>query len=74
MCGLIFISDSVGQDEFGYLHYVWIYILSRIDVAKEWIVQMIYFLQQNHLKKVSVQRSNITWNESASTALHSDLA
>lgn len=71
---MIFISDSVGQGEFGYLHYVWIYILSRIDVAKEWIVQMIYFLQQSHLKKVSVQKSNITWNESASTTLHSDFA
>lgn len=71
---MIFISDSVVQDELGYLHYVWIYILSRIDVAKEWIVQMIYFLQQSHLKKVSVQKSNITWNESASTALYSYFA
>lgn len=43
-------------------------------MPKEWIVQMIYFLQQSHLKKVSVQKSNITWNESAGTALRSDFA
>lgn len=34
---------------------------------------MIYFLQQSHLKKASVQKSNITWDESTSVALHSDL-
>lgn len=43
-------------------------------MAKEWIVQMIYFLQQSRLKKVSVQKSNITWNESASIALYSYFA
>lgn len=34
---------------------------------------MIYFLQQSHLKKASVQKSNITWDESTNVALHSDL-
>lgn len=43
-------------------------MLSRIDVAKEWAIQMIYFIQQNHLKKVSVQKSNVICNKSASTA------
>ena len=33
-------------------------------MAEEWAVQRIYFLQQNHLKKKGVQKSNITWNES----------
>ena len=34
---------------------------------------MIYFLQQSHLKKASVHKSNIRWAEETSTALHSDL-
>lgn len=75
MCRVILTKDSMVQDELEYLCLVWIYILNRIDVTKEWAVQMIYFLQHRHLKKkVSEQKSNITWNESATRALHSYFA